>query len=88
MPEGSTKFSFLKSGLFEGTVIPFAIVIAGCVAILIGGMWLKGIMPPPSERIYIPYQWVCHSKSQGGYCERTGDYDHNGKPWGTAVPRP
>jgi hypothetical protein len=71
-----------------GFFVPLILVVVGCAVLLMLGGWLENIKPPPSQRIYVPYQWVCQSKYRGGTCQRTGGYDSNGQPWGTAVPRP
>jgi len=65
------------------TLLPFAMVIVGGIAVLAFGAWLKNIQPPPDKRVFIPREWSCRSKYEGGYCERTGGYGPKG-PWGTA----
>jgi hypothetical protein len=60
------------------------------IAVAVGAFffWIEWGARRRHPGLYIPYQWVCHSKYEGGYCERTGGFDSNGRPWGTAVPRP
>ncbi len=82
------KISTFLLSLYYEPLFPFALVLAGCFAVAVVGAWITAHAPPESQRIYVPYQWVCHSKYRGGDCVRTGGYDRDGHPWGTAVPRP
>ena len=76
------KLSTYLLGVYPAPLFPFVVVLVGCMVVWGLGAWIHGLMPPPSQRIYIPHQWACHSRYQGGYCERTGGYDRNGRPWG------
>ena len=71
-------------------VEPLAGLVLGiAIAAVVGAffLWLELIRPPPGQAINVPHQWTCHSKSYGGYCERTGGLDRKGRPWGTEVPK-
>ena len=64
-------------------------LLGGAIAVALGALivWLQFVYPPPGEAIDVPHQWSCYSKYEGGYCQRTGGVDRNGRPWGTAVPK-
>ena len=63
-------------GLLLGIVI---VAIFGTLSLL-----LQFSRPPPGQGINVPRQWTCQS-NRGGYCVRTGGFDRQGRPWGTAV---
>lgn len=60
-------------------------VILG-VLLLAGIAWTGLARLRPINAIYVPREITCRSKADGGYCERTGGVDEQGKPWGTAAP--
>ena len=69
---------------------PAAVLVTGAlICATVGGLliWYAVSLPRAGFGINIPHQWTCHSKYDGGYCERTGGVDRNGRPWGTATPK-
>ena len=82
------KFADRYPELYQNVIVPFGMVLAGLIVVSLIGAGLSAIRPPPGQEFFIPREWSCHSKYQGGYCERTGGYDRNGRPWGTAAPPP
>ena len=59
------------------------VALAAAIGMLI--LWFAFNGPSPGQAINVPHQWTCHSR--GGYCERTGGHDREGRPWGTEVPK-
>ncbi len=66
--------------------IPFIIAVAIACAVGSLEIWIAFASPPPGQGINVPHQWTRMS-IRSGICWRTGGYDENGRPWGTAVPK-
>ena len=57
---------------FVMLVGPMIAVIAALGLMLVLGNWLDRFKPHGNEKPAFTPEWTCHSRYNGGYCERTG----------------